>query len=137
MPTPRLLHPIPVYLRNVQPTETAATNAHLHEPVGQPQYGDPVKLRAQVHFGYASRAQADKYGNGVSDEYEGYLVFLLSDLRTAGFTVALGDLITQIGEGVAAYSCRYVVSKIRRSGHYPSAQGATLLKVFFSGEVLP
>jgi hypothetical protein len=130
MATPRLQHPVNIYLRKADKGETAVWDEKLKEPVGQVRRKQkPIKLRAQIGKGSADRAVATE--GGTSEKSDGYLLFLTRELKTAKVTIEVDDRIVQIGEGDSAREVDYYVIRLAWRGHYPEHRGHTLLKAFF------
>lgn len=129
--SPRLIHPVPVWLRQLDREGTAITDDNLREPVGQARRElKPVKLRAQVKDGRTDAATAAAIG--AVEHSDGYLLFLTADLRAAGVTLQRGDRIVQIGEEPnAREDLDYYLLRFQYLGHYPHAGGATLVKAFY------
>lgn len=127
---PTLIHPIAVFLRQVERDLTAVQDDNLHEPVGQvrrPQA--PIRLMAQVSWG-KDKDQTQTEG-GPTGNSDGYLLFRTSDLRSKHVTLVEGDRITQIGEGAAAQQTDLYVTAFKWMGHYPDQRGATLVRAYF------
>lgn len=127
---PRLLHPVPVYLRKKDLEYTAEYDDNLHEPIGQVRREQkPIRLRAQVKINDTDEASATQ--GSVNERSEGYLLFLTRELNAAKLVIERGDRVVQIGDGDNAREVDYYITKFQWRGHYPRAQGPTLLKAFF------
>lgn len=130
MATPRLNHPVPVYLRKADKTETAVYDSKLKEPVGQVRRKQkPIKLRAQIGKGTADRSVATE--GGTSEKSDGYLLFLTRELKTAKVEIEVGDRVVQIGEDDSKREVDYYVIRLAWRGHYPEHRGHTMVKAFF------
>ena len=130
MPSPRLLHPIPILIRQIDRKFTPKYDNRLKEPIGQsPRLLKPVKLRAQMKIGRTDDAQAT--GLGIEEKSDGYALFLVADLKRVRITINRGDRIVQIGEGVSKREVDFYIVKFEFRGHYPSARGHTLIKAHF------
>lgn len=130
MPLPRLLHPVPVFIRQISRGITPQDH-NAREPRGQAyRKQKPIKLRAQVRIGDTDEPAAT--AGGVTESSEGYLLFLTRELKAAKVTIDRGDQVVQIGEGAFAREVDYYITKLQHRGHYPNAKGPTLLKAFFS-----
>lgn len=130
MPTPRLLHPVPVYLRQIDRKFTAKYDHVLKEPIGQARRDQaPIKLRAQVHIGTTDDPRPSQ--GGVTETSDGYLLFLVSDLKAAGVTIDRGDRIVQIGEGDGQRETDLYITRMQWRGHYPQHRGPTMVKCYF------
>lgn len=127
---PNLIHPIPVFLRQSERELTAVQDDNLHEPVGQvrrPQ--SPIRLLAQVSWGKDEDQDAVEGGRAGSSD--GYLLFRTSDLRSKHVTLAIGDRVTQIGDGNAAQQTDLYFVSFKWMGHYPDQRGASLVRAYF------
>lgn len=131
MPTPRLIHPIPVFIRQIQRSLTVQDD-DAREPVGQARRKQkPIKLMGQIRrFDPTDNPMATS--GGVTEHTTGYVLFRTLDLKSRRLVLQRGDRIVQIGEGrLAEETDLYIVQKPLR-GHYPEHQGATIQKFFFS-----
>lgn len=130
MPNPRLIHPIPVYIRQKDVDYTAAYDHNLREPIGQVRREQkPVRLVAQIQEGLTDRARAEI--GGVSENSDGYILFRTSDLYDKRFDIQRGDRIVQIGEGRNQRNVDYYIVALKYMGHYQSAKGATLVRAYY------
>jgi hypothetical protein len=131
MPTPRLLHPIPVEIRKADKKFTAAYDENLREPVGQVRRKQkPIKLRAQLKIKDTDSPSAAE--GGVNEMTTGgYLLFLTADLKKAQVEIERGDRIVKLGEGDNGREVDYYITKLYWRGHYPEHGGPTMLKAFF------
>lgn len=129
MRRPRLLHPIPVFLRKAQRTLTAIYDENLREPVGQVQRQQvPIQLSAQIGKPRVMPMSAD---GGVIEHADGYLLFRTYDLREADTSVERGDQVVQIGVSPNDRIVDYFITKIEYLGHNQNYGGPTLLKAFY------
>lgn len=130
MPLPNLIHPVPVYIRQIDRTFTAVQDANLHEPIGQARrFQKPKKLRAQVRIQDTDAPNSSE--GGVVEGSNGYLLFLTRDLKRERVTIQRGDRVVQIGDGDDARETDYYLTKMQWRGHYPNHKGPTMLKAFF------
>lgn len=130
MPTPRLLHPIPVWLRKADRKFVAAYDENFAEPVGQMRRKQrPIKLSAQLKI--KDTDDPDQAPAGVSERSVGYLLFLTADLKKKQVTIDRGDRVVQLGDGDNGREVDYYITKLQWRGHYPEHGGPTLLKAFF------
>ncbi|KKN36508.1 hypothetical protein LCGC14_0772940 [marine sediment metagenome] len=129
MPTPRLLHPVPVELRKKDVARTIMDD-NYSEPVGQVHRKQkPVKLVAQHMIKKEKMAVATE--GGVQEESDGYLLFRTSDLRDKKCDVERGDRIVSMGGSKNQRTTNFYIVKLQFIGHYPEHGGATLLKAFY------
>lgn len=130
MPLPRLIHPIPVWLRKEDRTFTAVYDNNLKEPVGQARRPQkPIKLVAQIFVGNTDNPMPSE--GGVIERSDGYLLFRTSDLRDLKVEVDRGDRVVKIGDGDNAREVDYYITKLKWMGHYSWAGGPTLLRAYF------
>lgn len=130
MPTPRLLHPVPVELRKADRKFTAAYDENLREPVGQVRRKQkPIKLTAQVKIKDTDATTATE--GGEQRQSNGYMLFLTADLKKKGVTIDIGDRVVKIGTGDNAREVDYYIVKFHWRGHYPEHGGPTMVKAFF------
>jgi hypothetical protein len=130
MPTPTLLHPIPVKIRKADREQTAVWDENFREPVGQVRRKqNPIELIAQVKNKKEDRAVATE--GGTSLQSDGYLLFLWRDLINADVTIEQGDRVVEIGSGDSRREVDYYIFETTGRGHYPEHGGHTLLKAFY------
>lgn len=130
MPTPTLLHPIPVKLRKADKKFTAAWDENFREPVGQVRRKQrPIELLAQIKNTKVDVATTTE--GGVTLQSDGYLLFLWSDLIAAGVQIEQGDRIVEIGADDGLREVDYYIIQTTPRGHYPEHGGPTLLKAYF------
>jgi hypothetical protein len=130
MPTPMLLHPIPVKLRKSDRAFTAAWDENFREPVGQVRRKQrPIELVAQVKNIRVENVVLKE--GGKSEHADGYLLFLASDLERRKVTIETGDRIVEIGSGSRTREVDYYVVQVTGRGHYPEHFGHTMIKAFF------
>ena len=131
MPTPRLIHPVPIFIRQIERSLTPQDD-DAREPVGQVYRNQkPIKLMGQVRYLDATDAPAATPG-GVIEHSSGYVLFRTLDLRARRIELQRGDRIVQIGEGALADEVDLYITQKPIRGHYPQHQGGTLQKFFFS-----
>jgi hypothetical protein len=130
MPIPRLIHPIPVFLRKADREQTALMDDNLNEPVGQVRREQtPIKLMAQHGNVKDSAAMATE--GGVNEKSDGYLLFLTADLNAARVTIERGDRVVQIGDGDVGREVDFYIVKLKYMGHYPRQRGPTLVRAYY------
>lgn len=130
MPTPHLIHPVPVFLRKADKANSPVMDPLLHEPVGQVRRESTIRLLAQVSWGLDQSQQPSEMT--VGDTADGYLLFRTLELAAARVQIKPGDRIVKIGEGpVEQVTDLYIVS-LKWMGHYPEHGGPTLLRAYFA-----
>jgi hypothetical protein len=128
---PRLLHPVPVWLKKIDRMFTAIMDENFSEPVGQVRKSQSsIKLYAQLKIG-ATNSFDPSFG-GAEEHSVGYMLFRTSDLRGANFELERGDRVVQLGDGDNKREVDYYIVKVEYVGHYSAAKGATMVKAFFS-----
>lgn len=129
MPTPRLLHPVPVELRKKDVARTIMDD-NYSEAVGQVRRKQkPIQLVAQHMIKKEKMAAATE--GGVQEESEGYLLFRTSDLRDKETDVVRGDRIVSMGAAKNKRETNFYIIKLQFIGHYPEHAGATMVKAFY------
>jgi hypothetical protein len=127
---PRLIHPIPVYLRKIDRDQTAVQDENLSEPIGQVRHDQkPTRLVAQIKRERSQRPVASE--GGVIEESDGYMTFRTHDLRVARVTIERGDRVVQIGDAPNDSVVDYYFQRSMELGHYPFARGNTLIRWYF------
>lgn len=130
MPSPRLLHPIPVTIelmnRDQLVTDMGAREAfHGARRI--------AKRTIQVHAQRKVQGASDPAVNveGFSVPVAGYILVRTMDLRQLGVELKRGDRIVQFGRAPNAVAADVYLLLEERMGHYPSQGGATLQKWFY------
>lgn len=127
LPLPRLLHPVWVVIRQVRKDETNY-DRDAREPIGKAKRDTDTGLYAQISR-KPVQVKAAREGNIV--EYDGYVLFLKTDLVAEGITIKYHDQIIQIGEGNAREDVNIYIEMIQPRGHNPNYGGHTLVKAWF------
>lgn len=125
MPTPNLIHPIPVELEQIDRTSTVY-DEDAREPVQVIARDTKKTLKAQVLWGGHEEASSRK--GGLQEGDRGYLLFRQKDLTAQGVDLAVGDRFAKIG----LIKTDVYISRLEPLGHYPSAGGHTLMKAYFA-----
>lgn len=145
MPTPNLIHPIPVTILRQDRTQTIfdprarapiRSLVHKGESPGAP--AESLDLEAQVNFNDGHIQKSKFPAGGKERESIGYLLFRVVDLVSAGvatdngdgtitFSIAEGDRITRIGYR----RTNFFVTFFRDVAGYDDVAGLTLLEVNF------
>lgn len=128
MPTPRLLHKVPVEITRINKAGTIY-DADAREPVQQAARSAPVVVDGQVNwegnFGGGQARELDKAGPRTGEK--GYVLFRYVDLNAKGITdLTHEDRISKIAG--KAYDL-YIV-RLAPMGHY--ANGPTLVRAYFT-----
>jgi hypothetical protein len=126
----RLIHPIPVYLRQIDRDETPEYDENLREPIGQVERElDPIRLMAQIK--HEKQKDPISTSSGVVLESDGYLLFRTVDLRTAGVVIARGDRIVQMGDPPNDIETDYYILGFVPIVHLPRGRGSMMRKAMF------
>ena len=97
---PRLIHPVPVTVAQVDPT-TTTYDATFEQPVGATSRITHA-LSGQVMMKRGDQVSSTRAGRTDVDTADGHIAFDKQELERAGVTLHQGDLITVIaGEAVA------------------------------------
>jgi hypothetical protein len=129
MPTPRLIHPIPVEVRQLQRSSTKV-DEDFREEIEHVSRGTTVTIPGQVEWKTDNRLRANK--TGVEQASDGYVLFRTADIRTAGLTqIDQGDQIVAYGIGANRVAINVFVISTQYLGHYPNGGGPQLVKCFF------
>lgn len=125
MPTPRLIHPVPIVIETMNRAATLMDDDY-REPIQQAARNAAITVSGQVWWGEDKGLYNVEEGPVLQSD--GNVLFRYKDLAAAGLsTLKLGDRFTKLGTiAVDVY-----VIKVQPMGHYPSAGGPTLLKAFF------
>lgn len=128
MPIPRLIHPVPVELRQIDKPHTIY-DADANEPVQHAAHGTLVKIKGQVSFvGGADGISLVRTKGGPQAGETGYVLFRYKDLVARGVTLRFNDRITSLGsKAVDLY-----VTRVQDAGHYPDRKGSTIVRAWFS-----
>lgn len=129
MPAPRLIHPVPIWVKKIDRDFTPISDPNLHEFIGQVRRERKVKLYAQI--GQPSVTPKASSG-GILETEAGYILVLTAALRNADVALERGDQIVQIGEGPAARQTDLYITRLEWLGHYNQASGHTMLKAYFA-----
>jgi hypothetical protein len=97
------------------------------EPIGKIARTSEYSLYAQIRW-IALDSKADREGK--VESFDGYCLFLRTDLVAAGIDIAEGDLITVMGSGNALRNVNFYVKKITLVGHNPNYNGHTMIKAW-------
>lgn len=129
LPYPRLIHPIPVWVRLRNQSDTKF-DPDTNEPIGKVARNEPVKLQCQVNK-KSFELVMSKEGKKLKED--GYLLFLRKDLNERGIDINEGDEITQIGEGeYERTGLNLYFNNIVDRGHNPNFGGSTMIKAYFT-----
>jgi hypothetical protein len=125
MAQPRLIHPVPVTIEQLDLAETIQDDDY-REPVQQAARKAKVtSVKGQPRWEGSKELEFTK--GGVQQKADGYVLFRYVDLEAAGVTLSDNDRFTLIGKQVTDV---YIV-QLQPVAHYSDKGGATLLKAFF------
>lgn len=129
MPVPRLLHPIEVWIKQINKGATV-TRSRAKEPVRQASRASTFHIAAQIRRVSSDDPRAE--AAGIREGESGYVIFLERELIARGITLNRGDNIVQIGEGARAEVVNLYITRIPPHGYYPKQRGPTLQQAYFS-----
>lgn len=128
----RLLHPLPVYVQQIDRSGTPKFDANLAEPIGQVErWHKPIRLLGQVKLDDLDDPTASPGGIIEESSPRSYIAFLTKDLHRVGITLQRGDRIIQIGDAPNATEVDYYITHFRHLAHYHQAKGNTLIRAYF------
>lgn len=123
-PYPRLLHPVPVQLEQIDRGATVY-DTDAREPVQQAARKTVVTIPGQASYG--SRADLKFSAGGPQEGEDGFITFRKLDLDARSITLHVNDRIVKVGAVVHdAY-----ITRIQPMGHYPEFN-STLVRAYFS-----
>ena len=125
MPTPDLIHPIPVTITPLNRT-ALIMDENAREPMHGSRAGTPFTVNAQIRW-------RDAYmpvpmATGVREEFDGYILVRTADLTALGQTIERGDQITRMGNML---DLDVFVIDSEPTGHWPDQGGHTLMRYYF------
>jgi hypothetical protein len=124
MPVPRLLHPVPVELKQVELSKTLM-DEEAREPVQHAARSTIFKLQGQVRWTRVKSLNVE--AGGVVNGADGYVLFSYADLSKAGVVLNINDQFTKIGGLVT----NVYITMLEPLGHYPNLGGPGLVKAYF------
>ena len=125
MVLPRLLHPIPIQVSQLDTSGTLYDD-EAREPIQQAAHSSVVTLSGQVKYG--SSREASFHLGGLRENERGYVLFRQVDLDAQSVTLKINDRIVKIGQ----IDNNADITRIEPTGHYPDQNGASLLKAYFA-----
>lgn len=94
---PNLLHPIPVFLRQIEKEKTSRMDDNLREPIGAvDRPSEAIKLMGQIKWHSQDMAVATHPGS--EERSSGYILFKSSDLKREHVILNIGDKVVRIGK---------------------------------------
>ncbi len=124
MPIPRLLHPVPVTLEQVDRSASFFDTA-AREPIQGVVYKAPVILQGQVRWNAQADLKAMQSIGFAADSY-GYVLFAYPELNAKAIELTIGDRLILVGFVVA----QIYITKLEPIAHYSAQGGPTLLKAW-------
>jgi hypothetical protein len=121
---PRLLHPVPVELEQLNIPATVY-DLDGREPVQQAARKTVVTLPCQVKYGVAGALGMQS--TGITAGENGYVLFRQRDLNFATVTLQIGDRLKSTGNT----SLDVYITRLEPLGHYPEWNN-TLVKAYFA-----
>jgi len=124
---PRLIHPVKVKV-SVRRQDQTLWDEDAREPIGNVVSDLAVELPGQVSW---KSREVDVGSEGISERFDGYVLFLRKDLAKARIDISEGDRILSIGEGDARVDVSLWIWRLQYRGHYQKQGGWTMLKAWF------
>lgn len=124
MPIPRLIHPVPIVLEQID-TATTLYDEDAREPIQFAARPTRVDLQAQVKF--TSDIDEVNTPGGTVQTASGYLLFRKIDLEAKNITLRLEDRFAKIG----TVDTDVYITRFRPVAYYPDQGGHTMVKAFF------
>lgn len=121
---PRLLHPVPVELEQIDKPGTVY-DEDGREPVQQAARRAAVRLPAQLKFDDSETLRPTT--TGPTSGADGYALFRMKDLKTAGITLRIGDRLRLAGD----VPLDVYIDRLQPIGHLPR-WNSTLVRAYFS-----
>jgi hypothetical protein len=125
VPVPRLLHPVPVVVEQIDRQATAYDD-DAREAVQVVARKVTFTMSGQVKWISDMTLEAAK--EGAIERASGYVLFSLAELRAVDKMIVRGDRFASIG----GRACNVFVERTEPTAHYPDLGGPGLLKAHFS-----
>jgi len=125
MPVPRLLHPVPVVVEQID-RQATAYDRDAREAVQVVARKVTFTMSGQAKW--ISDMSLEAVKEGAIERASGYVLFSLAELRAASRMIVRGDRFTSIG----GRDCDAYVERTEPTAHYPDLGGPGLLKAHFS-----
>jgi hypothetical protein len=131
MPSPRLLHPVPVTIEQLNRDQLAQDLGAREAFHGARQI---VKRTIEVQAQHKVQGVNAPIitAAGFSEPVAGYILVRTKDLRALGVSLKRGDRIVKVGSGPNAKVMDVYLLLDDSMGHYPSERGATLQRWYYS-----
>lgn len=124
MPTPNLIHPVPVTIEQIDKPATLY-DEDAREPIQFAARATSKTIAGQVKWG--SQFDETTTRVGTVEGASGYVLFRQIDLTAAGVELQLEDRFSRIG----TRDTDVYITRLRPVGHYPDHSGHTMIKAFF------
>lgn len=124
MPVPRLIHPVPVTIQQIDKSATIM-DEDAREPIQSAARPVSKTLNGQVKW----QSQFDEQNTrvGTIESASGYVLFRQIDLTAKSIVLQNEDRISRIGTS----DTDVYITNLRPVGHYPDQGGHTMIKAFF------
>lgn len=127
MVLPRLLHPVPITIQQID-RSTTIYDDDFREEVQRVERSSDVQVPGQVSWEIDKRFRS-ALGGAIEDS-EGYVLFRFRDLTAASVTLKREDRLTSLGN----YACDVYVTALQPIGHYPDQGGPAMIRAFFKSQ---
>lgn len=124
MTLPRLIHPVPVVIEQIDRASTLY-DSDAREAVTQAARDAGITIPGQVKWGTQFGLEPTK--TGPREDASGYVLFRRIDLDAASVTLQINDNIKKLGD----VDADLYISRLEWIAHYPSAGGPTMVKAHF------
>jgi len=132
MPTPRLLHKVPVTIELIDKAETAY-NVNAGEPIRTAERTPTVTLPGQIHWGTEDKPDFEKAG--VVENSDGWVTMRTKDLNAQSLIDEKGNPGILRGSKFIKFGkqdgLELFVVQSKPLGHWPDKNGMTLVRVYF------
>lgn len=132
MPTPKLLHKVPVTVALINKASTVY-NANAGEPVRAANRAVTVIIPGQIHWGSEDVPDFEK--EGVVEKSDGWVTMRTKDLTARGLVDEKGNPGIERGAKFIKFGkqdgLELFVTKSKPLGHWPDKDGFTLVRIYF------
>lgn len=124
MPTPNLIHPIPITVQRENKAKTIV-DEDFREPVQQAARSSQFVINGQVKWGVDEKLVATR--GGPREDSDGYVLFRYRDLEAIGESIKRGDRFVKLGR----IDTDVYVTEVQPMGHWQDQGGATIMRAYF------
>jgi len=127
---PSIIHPQEFIIQPIDKVESYF-DEDIQEPIKTLARSAQVAISGQISYNFRDKTEEIERGQGSGDRgafivrSKGYIVLLITDMTTLGYTSNQGDKLVSINGEVV----NYYLNPLRPAGHYQD--GPTLMKISF------